>query len=91
MPLTALVLYCFGAISILSFCDSAVEILSYVIKIIIDVMYKVALRIESLPLSVIDINANLFTKVCAYSIAFIITATIINSTRRISLQGRGYE
>lgn len=89
MPLTALVIYGFGAIMMLGFWSSAVNFISLVIKIIIDVMYKTALRVDSLPLSVININANSSRKIIAYSIAVIITASIVYSSRKTRLQSRG--
>lgn len=89
MPLTALVLYCFGAITLLGFWDGAVNFLSLLIKAIIDVMYKTALRIDSLPLSVIYTNENSGTKICAYGVAFIITASIVYSLRITKLKSRG--
>lgn len=91
MPLTALVLYTFGAATILGFSNIDVSFLSRLMRIIIDIMYKTALKIESLPLSVIDVSTNKFTLLCAYSIAIIITASIVYSYRKTRLQGRSYE
>ena len=90
MPLTALVIYGFVAISIFGFSDTAVTILSQSIKIIIDIMYKTALRIESLPFSIIDLNVNKGTKTVAYVIAIILTASIVYGSRKAELQSRSY-
>lgn len=91
MPLTALVLYGFGAIMMLGFWDSAINFISLIIKGVIDVMYKTALRVDSLPLSVIDLNSSIGTKICAYSVAFAVTAYIVYSSANIKLQGRSNE
>ena len=91
MPLTALVIYGFVAISIFGFSDTAVTLFSQIIKILIDIMYKTALRIESLPFSIIDLNVNKSTKTVAYIIAVILTASIAYGSRKAKLQSRSYE
>lgn len=91
MPLTAIVLYSFGAISILGFSDIAVKILSQIIKAVIDIMYKTAVKIESLPFAVIDTNLNKSKMIFSYIIVTVITVALLYSSRKKGLQSRGYE
>ncbi len=91
MPLTALVLYGFGAITILGFSESIVYALSQIIRVTIDIMYKTALKIDSLPLSVIDLNRNKYAIFFAYSVIIVITAIIAYNFRKKASQSRSNE
>lgn len=91
MPLTAIVLYSFSAITLLGFSSVAENLFSQIIKITIDVMYKTALRIESLPFSIIDVETSTTRKVLFYLVITIIVISIIYSSRKRELKSRCYE
>lgn len=91
MPLTAVVLYSFSAITLLGFSGVAVNFLTQIIKTTIDVMYKTALKIESLPFSIIYIKKSITTEILAYSIVVSLISIILYSSRKKSLQSRSNE